>query len=114
MKEKRKIMYDKNNVFAKIIRSEIPADKIYEDDYALAFYNIAPESKIHALVIPKGEFTDIYDFTKNASTELQTGFWNAVNQTVYKLGLTEFRTVANTGKSSGQTVFHFHVHIMAN
>jgi len=107
-------MYDNQNVFAKILRGEIPSDKIYEDEFALGFYNISPESKVHALVIPKGEFKDIYDFVANAPISLQTGFWKAVNKTVEVLNLKEFRIIANTGKSSGQSVFHFHVHIMAN
>lgn len=114
MNSKEIFMYDKNNVFAKILRGEIPANKIYEDDYSLAFHNIAPESKIHVLIIPKGEFTDIYDFIANASNDLQTEFWRAVNATADKLNLKEFRTVANTGAGAGQSVFHFHIHIMAN
>lgn len=108
-------MYDTNNVFAKIIRGELPSTKIYEDDYALAFQNIAPRAKTHVLVIPKGEYTDIYDFTSNAPAELQAGFWNAVRETVDKLGMGDnFRTVANTGAGSGQSVFHFHLHIMSD
>ncbi len=74
-------MYDKNNVFAKILRGEIPCDKIYEDEFALSFQNIAPKARVHVLVIPKGEFINIIDFTKNASAEEQAGFWNAVFKT---------------------------------
>lgn len=108
-------MYDTNNVFAKIIRGELPSTKIYEDDYALAFQNIAPRAKTHVLVIPKGEYTDIYDFTSNAPAELQARFWNAVRETVDKLGMGDnFRAVANTGAGSGQSVFHFHLHIMSD
>ncbi len=108
-------MYDKNNVFAKIIRGELPSNKIYEDDYALAFQNIAPRAKTHVLVIPKGEYTDVYDFTANAPVAAQVGFWSAVRKTVDTLGLSQnFRMVANTGPGAGQSVFHFHVHIMSD
>lgn len=107
-------MYDNQNVFAKILRGEIPSNKVYENEYALAFHNISPETRIHVLVIPKGEFTDIYDFTANAPAEIQNEFWTAVKDTTDTLGVKEFRTVANTGKSAGQSVFHFHIHIMAN
>ena len=108
-------MYDNNNIFAKIIRGDAPSTKIYEDDYALAFQNIAPRAKTHILIIPKGEYTDIYDFTANAPTELQSGFWNAVRKTVEKLGVSgNFRAVANTGAGAGQSVFHFHLHIMSD
>lgn len=101
-------MYDKNNIFAKILRGEAPSTKIYEDDYALVFQNIAPRAKTHILVIPKGDYTDIYDFTANAPTELQAGFWAAVRKTVDSLGLRDnFRTVANTGAGAGQSVFSF-------
>jgi diadenosine tetraphosphate (Ap4A) HIT family hydrolase len=107
-------MYDKNNVFAKILRGEIPSNKIYEDNFVLAFHTIAPEAKVHALVIPKGEFTDIYEFISNADSDFQSGFWAGVRATVDKLNLMEFRTIANTGAVAGQSVFHFHIHIMAN
>ena len=108
-------MYDKNNVFAKILRGEIPAKTVYSDDYALAFYDNAPRAKTHVLVVPRGEYTDIYDFTANAPTELQMGFWRGVRATVDTLGLrNNFRTVANTGPGAGQSVFHFHVHIMSD
>lgn len=108
-------MYDSENVFAKIIRGEMPSQKIYEDEFALAFQNIAPRARTHVLVIPKGDYTDIYDFTANAPAQLQTGFWNAVRKTVDTLGLNGgFRTVANTGAPAGQSVFHFHLHIMSD
>ena len=106
-------MYDDNNVFAKIIRGELPANKIYEDDFALAFHSIEPQANIHALVIPKGEWTDIYDFISSASAEIQTGFWQAVKNTADKLEVTEFKTIANTGPSAEQSVFHFHVHLLS-
>ena len=108
-------MYDKNNVFAKILRGEIPAKTVYSDDYALAFYDNAPRAKTHVLVVPRGEYTDIYDFATNAPSDFQAGFWRAVSATVDALGLRDnFRTVANTGPGAGQSVFHFHVHIMSD
>ena len=108
-------MYNQDNVFAKILRDEIPSRRVYADEYAVAFYDNAPRAKTHVLVIPRGEYTDLYDFTMNAPAQLQTGFWNAVRKTVDALGLREnFRTVANTGAGAGQSVFHFHVHIMSD
>ena len=108
-------MYDTSNIFAKIIRGEAPSTKIYEDDFALSFQNIAPRAKTHVLVVPKGEYTDIYDFTAHAPAELQAGFWAVVRKTVDILGLGDnFRAVANTGPGAGQSVFHFHIHIMSD
>ena len=108
-------MYDKDNIFAKIIRGDAPSTQIYADDYAIAFQNIAPRAKTHVLVVPRGEYTDIYDFTANAPAEAQAEFWNAVRKTVEKLGIeNNFRAVANTGAGAGQSVFHFHVHIMSD
>lgn len=108
-------MYNENNVFAKILRGEIPSKRIYENDYALAFYDISPRANTHVIVIPKGPYTDIYDFTANAPIEMQSGFWSAVRATADKLGVQEnFRSIANTGLGAGQSVFHFHLHIMAD
>ncbi len=108
-------MYDKNNVFAKILRGEIPNKTVYSDDNVLAFYDVAPRARVHVLVIPRGEYTDIFDFTKNAPADVQLAFWNGVRNTVEKLGLRDnFRTVANTGRGAGQSVMHFHIHIMSD
>ena len=108
-------MYDKNNVFAKILRGEIPCKEVYSDDNVLAFYDVAPRARVHVLVIPRGEYIDIFDFTQNAPDEMQTAFWNGVRKTVEKLGLRDnFRTVANTGRGAGQSVLHFHIHIMSD
>ena len=112
---KEEVMYDKNNVFAKILRGEIPNKTVYGDDNVLAFYDVAPRAKVHVLVIPRGEYTDIFDFTQNASADFQVAFWAGVRKTVEKLGLRDnFRTVANTGRGAGQSVMHFHVHIMSD
>ncbi len=108
-------MYDKNNVFAKILRGEIPNKTVYSDDNVLAFYDVSPRARVHVLVIPRGEYTDIMDFTKNASVTEQTAFWKGFRNTVEKLNLNNnFRTVANTGRGSGQSVMHFHIHIMSD
>ena len=112
---KEEVMYDKNNVFAKILRGEIPCKEIYSDDNVLAFFDVAPRAKVHVLVIPRGEYTDIFDFTQNAPAEFQVAFWKGVRKTVEKLGLRDnFRTVANTGRGAGQSVMHFHIHIMSD
>ena len=71
--------YDKNNIFAKILRGEIPCKKIYEDEYVLAFHDINPQKKIHALVIPKGKYIDLDDFSQNASSEEIVGFLKGIN-----------------------------------
>ena len=81
--------YDKDNIFAKIIRGEIPCDKIYEDDYALSFEDIRPQAPSHALIIPKGEYIDINDFSANASDEEIVGFNRAVSIVADKLGISE-------------------------
>ncbi len=108
-------MYDKNNVFAKILRGEIPNKTVYSDDNVLAFYDVSPRARVHVLIIPRGEYTDIMDFTQNASDAEQQAFWNGFRNTVEKLNLNNnFRTVANTGRGAGQSVMHFHIHIMSD
>lgn len=110
-------MYDKNNVFAKMIRGEIPTNKVYENDFAMSFYDINPMFNTHVLVIPKGEYKDILDFTKNASTTEQSGFWECFTKTAEKLGIEcEFNCLANAGANAPfvkQSVFHFHLHLVA-
>lgn len=108
-------MYNNDNVFAKILRGQIPCKEVYSDDTVLAFYDVAPRAKVHILVIPRGEYTDIFDFTQNAPADFQIAFWKGVRKTVETLGVRDnFRTVANTGRGSGQSVMHFHVHIMSD
>lgn len=106
--------YDSDNIFAKILRGEIPCRKIYEDDYALAFEDIAPAAPVHALVIPKGEYKSFSDFALEASSEFTKGFFAAVQNVADKLGLEEggYRIVSNHGPDASQTVHHFHVHIL--
>ena len=106
--------YDDNNIFARILRGEIPAKIIYEDDHVLAFHDAFPKAPVHALVIPKGKYTDIADFTANASDEEIIGLNRAVSIVVDRLGLrgAGFRTIANTGQNGGQEVPHYHLHII--
>ncbi|GBR70522.1 histidine triad nucleotide-binding protein [Gluconobacter kanchanaburiensis] len=107
------MVYDPGNIFARILRREIPARTIYEDDYALAFHDIAPQAPIHVLVIPKGPYVSIADFGAIASPEEITGFWRAVSKIAEAQGLTQegFRLISNSGPNSGQEVPHFHVHL---
>ena len=106
--------YDENNIFAKILNGDIPCDKVYEDEHTLAFRDIAPQKKIHILVIPKGHYIDIVDFGTNASTDEIANFYKAVSHIAEEQGLTEngFRAIANTGEFGGQEVPHFHLHLL--
>lgn len=106
--------YDDQNIFAKILRGDIPSKKIYEDDHVLAFHDAFPKAPVHALIIPKGPFTDIDDFNARASEEQLIAFYRAVPKVIEALGLAEkgFRTIANTGSDGGQEVPHFHIHII--
>ncbi len=106
--------YDHNNIFAKILRGEIPCAVLYEDDYALAFNDISPQAPVHILVIPKNAYNSIYDFGAQASAEEITGFYRALSHVAEKAGLAEggYRAIANTGMNGGQEVPHFHMHIL--
>jgi len=107
--------YDPQNIFARILRGEIPCQKIYEDDFALAFYDVNPKTKIHALVIPKAPYTSSFDFYSQAPSDMVIGFSRAISKTVNELGLTQdpgFRLLMNTGPDAGQEVPHFHIHIL--
>jgi diadenosine tetraphosphate (Ap4A) HIT family hydrolase len=105
--------YDPENVFAKILRGEIPCKKVYEDDFALAFYDIAPKAPVHVLVIPKGAYVSLDDFSKTAPDALIAGFIRAIGTVARQLGLSEpgYRLLANTGRDGGQEVAHLHVHL---
>ena len=108
-------MYDDNNVFAKILRNEIPCNKVYEDDHSLFFHDINPQAKIHILGIPKTKCVDFLDFISNSNTKNVSIFFNNVNIVVDKLNVREsgFRIISNSGIDGGQEVFHFHIHILA-
>ena len=107
-------MYDKNNIFFKILQKEIPADVVYEDEICLAFRDINPSAKIHVLVITKGCYANFADFVKNESAENVRKFFESVARVAEKLGVAEsgYRILSNTGRDAGQEVEHFHVHIL--
>ena len=105
--------YDPNNVFARILRGEIPCKKVYEDADTLAFHDIHPQAKVHVLVIPKGAYVSMADFSERASEREIAAFIRAVGKVAGKLGLGEsgYRILANHGPDSHQEVPHLHVHI---
>ena len=108
-----KKMYDKNNIFARILRGEIPCDKIYEDKFSLAFKDINPQAKVHVLVIPKGEYVDMNDFAINAKSEEIEGLIRALGKVASILGVSAsgYRYLGNNGRDGGQEVPHLHFHI---
>ena len=110
------MIYDQENIFAKILRSEIPCDKIYEDEYILSFKDINPQAKTHVLIIPKESYIDIADFLQNANNKYQTSFWQSVNTIINFLDLRSkgFQIKTHKGKDGGQEVFHFHLHLLSN
>ena len=108
--------YDNNNIFAKILRGEIPCNKIYEDDYVLSFYDINPQKKIHALVIPKGKYIDLDDFNSKASNDEIVGLMKGITAVSKKLGISSidgkgYRALANISEDGGQEVPHLHFHL---
>lgn len=105
--------YDDSNIFAKILRGEIPSNKVYEDEWAYAFEDINPQAEIHTLVIPKGRYVSWDDFSAKASSEEIAGFVRAVGEVARAKGLVEpgYRLLANTGGHAHQEVPHLHVHI---
>ena len=105
--------YDDSNIFARILRGEIPAKKVYEDDFALAFHDISPRAPIHILVIPKGPYASWDDFSTKASDAEIAGFVRAVGQVARDNGLVApgYRLLANIGGHGGQEVAHLHVHL---
>jgi histidine triad (HIT) family protein len=106
--------YDDQNIFAKILRGEIPNNTAFEDDHVLAFHDIAPQAPVHILVIPKGAYVDLADFSANAPEEEIVAFHRAVAQLTKEHGLVEkgFRAIANIGDHGGQEVPHFHLHLL--
>jgi diadenosine tetraphosphate (Ap4A) HIT family hydrolase len=105
--------YDRNNIFARILRGEIPCNKVYEDAHVLAFHDISPQSPTHVLVIPKGEYVSFDDFSQNASAEEIAALVRAVGQIAREQGVAEsgYRILANTGPAAHQEVQHFHAHL---
>lgn len=107
--------YDPENIFAKILRHEVPCNKVFENEHALAFHDINPQAPVHVLVIPKGDYVSMEDFTANAPDALIAGFFRAVGTVARDLGLVEggYRLLANAGADAHQEVDHLHVHIFA-
>ena len=105
--------YDENNIFARILRGEIPSRKVYEDEHALAFHDINPQAPTHILVIPKGPYVSWDDFSDRASDAEIAGLMRAIGKIARDAGLVEpgYRLLANTGPNSHQEVPHLHVHI---
>ncbi len=105
--------YDDSNIFARILRGEIPSKRVYEDEHALAFHDINPQAPVHILVIPKGAYVSWDDFAAKGSADEIAGFVRAVGHVAREHGLVApgYRLLANVGASSGQEVPHLHVHI---
>ncbi|MBP5534099.1 MAG: HIT domain-containing protein [Alphaproteobacteria bacterium] len=108
--------YDNQNVFAKILRGEIPTNKIYEDSYVIAFPDIHPKAATHVLVVPKNAYVDFNDLMENASAEEIKGIFAAVKKVAAQLDVIDagYRLVMNVGVGAGQEVPHLHVHILSN
>jgi len=108
--------YDKNNIFAKILRKEIPCQKIFENDYVLSFYDINPQKKIHALVIPKGDYINLDDFNNRASDQEIVALSKAITEVSKILGISSdigkgYRALTNLDEHGGQEVPHLHFHL---
>jgi len=105
--------YDDSNIFAKILRKEIPCRKVYEDAWVLAFHDINPQAPVHVLVLPKGKYCSFADFSASASDEEIAGFVRAVGKVAKDLGLEApgYRLLFNMGAHGGQEVPHLHVHL---
>jgi histidine triad (HIT) family protein len=111
--------YDDSNIFAKILKGEIPCNKIYEDDFVFSFHDINPQKKVHALVIPKGKYIDLDDFSLNASPEEMIGLIKGINLVAKKLGISTevgkgYRALTNVGDDGGQEVPHLHFHLFGD
>lgn len=107
--------YDDDNIFARILRGEIPARRVYEDEYALAFHDIAPQAPTHILVIPKGRYVSWDDFSARAGDAEIAGFVRAVGRVAREAGAVTpgYRLLSNVGGDGGQEVPHLHVHVFA-
>ncbi len=108
-------MYDENNIFAKILRKEIPCDKVYEDEFSLFFNDINPQAKIHVLGIPKFPCITFSDFLQKAENKNIISFFNSIQLVIKNINVenTGYRLITNSGEDGGQEVPHFHIHILA-
>jgi histidine triad (HIT) family protein len=109
------VAYDRNNVFARILRGELPCAKVYEDAHVLAFRDIHPQAPTHIILIPKGEYVSIDDFAANASEAEQAAFICAIGRIAHQEGVAEggYRILSNHGAAAHQEVPHFHLHLFA-
>ena len=106
--------YNQNNVFAKILKGEIPNDTVYENNYVLAFNNINPKANIHIVVIPKGEYSTFIDFNTNASEKEIIEYSKSIAKIIEEHKISEgCQILSNCGENGGQEVFHFHTHILS-
>ena len=105
--------YDTTNIFARILRGEIPSKRLFENDFAIAFHDIAPQAPIHVLVIPRGPYISLADFTAKATDAEIAGFFRAVAEVARQLELESpgYRSLSNMGEHAGQEVPHLHVHL---
>lgn len=110
------MIYDPNNLFARIIKGLVPCDKVYEDDSVFAFHDINPAAPLHVLVLPKGEYCSFDDFVFKADAQTIKSFYLKVRELAHYLGLAEsgYRIVMNHGPDASQTVYHYHVHILGS
>ncbi len=108
------MVYDENNIFAKIIVGDIPCNKVFESDHTLAFHDINPQRKIHIMVIPKGAYSDIADFSARGSDAEILDLYRSLEKITSQENITGegFRIIANTGEFGGQEVPHFHLHLV--
>lgn len=108
-------MYNTNNVFAKILRKELPCKAVYEDDNSLIFHDTSPAAPTHLVAIPKGQFRSFDDFSQKATPEQIAAFFSSIQKVANELGIvsTGYRLITNHGRDAMQTVEHFHVHILA-
>jgi len=109
--------YNENNIFAKILRGEVPCKKIYEDNYVLSFEDVNPQKKIHVLVIPKGKYIDLDDFNENASDDEIKGMYQGISIVAKKLNISSlngkgYRVISNVSENGGQEVPHLHFHLI--
>ena len=105
--------YEPNNIFARILRGEIPCKKVYEDEHVLVFHDISPQTPTHVLVIPKGEYVSLDDFSEKASAAEIAALVRALGRVAREQGVAEtgYRVLANSGPAAHQEVSHFHVHL---
>ncbi|CEF40993.1 histidine triad nucleotide-binding protein [Acetobacter senegalensis] len=106
--------YNSDNIFAKILRGDIPCKKVFENEWVLAFHDIAPKAPVHIIVIPKQPYVSFIDFSKNATTEEIAAVMRSTGQVAAALNLEEsgYRVITNAGQNAGQEVPHFHLHVL--